>query len=119
MSQILFPVLRYRDPAAAIEWLGAAFGFSEHAVHRTEDGRIAHAELALGGEVVMIGPTDQDRPDVGEVYVVHDDPDGLWQQVKAAGADIIYELADQDYGSREFTVADLEGHRWSFGTYRP
>jgi uncharacterized glyoxalase superfamily protein PhnB len=23
------------------------------------------------------------------------------------------------YGSREYSARDLEGHEWSFGTYRP
>jgi uncharacterized glyoxalase superfamily protein PhnB len=26
---------------------------------------------------------------------------------------------DLDYGSRDFSVRDPEGHVWSFGTYRP
>jgi uncharacterized glyoxalase superfamily protein PhnB len=31
----LIPVLRYRDPAAALDWLTRAFGFKQHfsAVH--------------------------------------------------------------------------------------
>ena len=37
----------------------------------------------------------------------------------AAGATVLRPLADMDYGSREFTVADPEGHQWSVGTYRP
>lgn len=29
------------------------------------------------------------------------------------------EPADQDYGSRDFAVRDLEGNQWTFGTYDP
>jgi uncharacterized glyoxalase superfamily protein PhnB len=29
------------------------------------------------------------------------------------------EPADQDYGSRDFTVRDPEGNLWAFGTYAP
>jgi uncharacterized glyoxalase superfamily protein PhnB len=36
----------------------------------------------------------------------------------AADATVVRELCDTDYGSREFSVSDLEGNRWSFGTYR-
>jgi uncharacterized glyoxalase superfamily protein PhnB len=36
----------------------------------------------------------------------------------AAGAMVLVALHDTDYGSREFTVRDPEGNRWSFGTYR-
>jgi uncharacterized glyoxalase superfamily protein PhnB len=31
----------------------------------------------------------------------------------------VREIEDTDYGSREYTARDLEGHVWSFGTYRP
>ena len=33
-------------------------------------------------------------------------------------AAVIDEPNDKDYGSREFSVRDPEGNRWSFGTYR-
>ena len=36
-----------------------------------------------------------------------------------AGAEIVRELNDTDYGSREYSAKDAEGHHWSFGTYRP
>jgi uncharacterized glyoxalase superfamily protein PhnB len=26
---------------------------------------------------------------------------------------------DQEYGSRDFAVRDLEGNQWNFGTYEP
>ncbi len=32
--------------------------------------------------------------------------------------EIIREIADQPYGSREFAIADPVGDKWSFGTYR-
>ena len=37
----------------------------------------------------------------------------------AAGAEIIIELKDEDYGGRGYTARDSEGNLWSFGTYRP
>jgi hypothetical protein len=38
--------------------------------------------------------------------------------LEAAGAEIIAEPYDTDYGSHDFSAADPEGNRWSFGTYR-
>ena len=52
------------------------------------------------------------------MYVVCDDPDGLFERATAAGAEVVRGLTDQDYGSREFTVRDPEGNLWSFGTYK-
>ena len=48
-----------------------------------------------------------------------DDPDAHYQRAKAAGAEIVRELEDQDYGSRDYSARDPEGNLWSFGTYNP
>ena len=123
--QSIFPVLKYDDARAAIEFLEAAFGFERHAVYDGEDGGVAHAELRLGDEYVMLGSTSEgdDRFNQGagrySLYVVVDDPDAHLARAKQAGASIERELTDQDYGSREYTARDPEGNLWSFGTYRP
>jgi uncharacterized glyoxalase superfamily protein PhnB len=51
--------------------------------------------------------------------VAVDDPDAHHARAKAAGAVIMMELTDQDYGSREYAARDPEGNVWCFGTYRP
>jgi uncharacterized glyoxalase superfamily protein PhnB len=58
------------------------------------------------------------EPGTFGAYVVTDRVDELYSQVKNAGAKITRELADQDYGNREFAIADPEGNLWSFGPYR-
>ena len=123
--QSIYPVLKYEDARAAIDFLERAFGFERHAVHDGENGDVAHAELKLGGEYVMLGSTSEGEErfnqGVGKysLYVVVDDPDALHARARDAGATIERELTDQDYGSREFTARDPEGNLWSFGTYRP
>ena len=115
----VYPFLRYADADAALEWLGRAFGFREHAVHRGGDGGsgpIHHAEISLGPGIVMFGQGD---PDDRGIYVAVDDADAHYERAKAAGAEIVRELEDTDYGSREYTARDPEGNVWSFGTYRP
>ncbi len=54
----IIPALRYRDAAAAIDWLCTAFGFSKHMVVPGEGGRIAHAQLALGNGMIMLGDVE-------------------------------------------------------------
>jgi uncharacterized glyoxalase superfamily protein PhnB len=113
----IYPFLRYADAGAALEWLKTAFGFEERAVYREgDDGPIHHAEISLGPGIVMFGPGDAD--DHG-IYVAVDDADAHYERAKAAGAEIVREIEDTDYGSREYTARDLEGNVWSFGTYRP
>lgn len=36
-----------------------------------------------------------------------------------AGAEIVEQPTDRDYGSREYTARDPEGDLWVFGTYDP
>lgn len=125
----IFPALRYRDANAAIEWLGRAFGFQEKAVHRGEHGEVNHAELALGAGIVMLGQARPEgwlggrasdaRASTVSIYVVVADPDAHHERARAAGAEIVRELTDEDYGSREYSARDPEGNLWSFGTYNP
>jgi uncharacterized glyoxalase superfamily protein PhnB len=118
------PSLRYRDAKRAIEFLEEAFGFSRGMIVDGEDGTIAHAEMTYGPDgMVMLG-TDRDDSygshiGQGWMYVVVEDADAHYAQAKAAGAEIVRELEDQDYGSRDYSARDFEGNLWSFGTYRP
>jgi uncharacterized glyoxalase superfamily protein PhnB len=120
----VIPVVRYADARAAITFLTEAFGFTATHVYDGEDGGVAHAELTWEGGMVMLGTKGQGSVLPAEtgpsvVYVVVDDPDAHHERAVAAGADVLQELTDQDYGSREYTARDPEGNIWSFGTYRP
>lgn len=125
----IFPTFRYKDAARMIDWLDNAFGFTVHAKYADETGVIQHAQLALGSSMIMLGTVRDDAYGriVGEpgqnggksVYVAVDDADALYIRAKAAGAQILEEPTDRDYGSREFICADPEGNVWSFGTYWP
>jgi uncharacterized glyoxalase superfamily protein PhnB len=119
----LYPVFRYHDARAAIEFLKSAFGFRERVVYANPDGTIAHAELSHGGGVLMLGSERADavgaRAGQGWLYVAVDDPDAHLERARAAGAVIVTELHDTDYGSREYAARDPEGNLWSLGTYRP
>jgi uncharacterized glyoxalase superfamily protein PhnB len=51
------------------------------------------------------------------VYV--EDVDAHYRRAVAAGAEIVNPPSDTDFGSREYRARDLDGHTWTFGTYRP
>lgn len=119
----IIPTIRYADARAAIEFLTAALGFTSGPVSEGEDGAVVHVELTFADGVVMLGtkagadsPYDTDRVCT---YLVTDTPDALHDRAVAAGAEVVQQLTDQDYGSREFAVRDPEGNVWAFGTYRP
>jgi uncharacterized glyoxalase superfamily protein PhnB len=130
----IIPCLRYRDAPAAIEWLCRVFGFRQQAVYPHADGSIAHAQLMFGGGMVMLGSVTSEpgawgrmirQPDeIGgaetqSAYVVVRDPDAVYASAKAAGAEIVRDIQDEDYGGRGFSCRDLEGRLWSFGSYDP
>jgi uncharacterized glyoxalase superfamily protein PhnB len=112
----VYPFMRFADASSSLDWLKQAFGFEERVVYRDDDGVVHHAELSLGPGIVMFGQGD---PASQGVYVAVDDADAHFERAKAAGAEITRELEDTDYGSREYSARDPEGHVWSFGTYRP
>lgn len=130
----IVPVLRYRDAPAAIEWLCQTFGFAQQLVVLNEDGTIAHAQLSFGTGMIMLGSLPKNdaafelqlrQPDeIGggntqSSYVIVTDADAVYAKAKAAGAKIAMEIRDEDYGGRDFSCYDPEGHLWSFGTYDP
>lgn len=122
-----FATLRYRDARKAIQWLSDVFGLERGNIHPVEGVTVDHAEMFIGSGGVMFGSMkDSDYPlQPGEssksvgIYVAVDDADAHYERARAAGAEITLPIYDTEYGSREYTARDLEGHLWSFGTYRP
>jgi uncharacterized glyoxalase superfamily protein PhnB len=85
---------------------------------------VEHSEMLWpeGGRVMVSSRLRQDDMfavprGAASVYVVVDDPDAVFERAKNLGAQVIRDMEDTDYGSRGFSVADVEGNRWSFGTY--
>jgi uncharacterized glyoxalase superfamily protein PhnB len=125
----MFPFMRYEDAGVAIAWLVHSFGLEERGVYAGPDDTIVHAELGFGGSVVMVATAKDDNlglktsRELGAVtqgiYMYVPDIDAHYARARGAGAEIVYELRDTDYGSREYAARDLEGHLWSFGTYLP
>ena len=132
--------LFYRDAAAAIDWLCAAFGFEVRLKVEHAPGQIVYSELVYGGAVISVGssakPGDPVEPgrefkalhasprDLGgrvtqAICLFVDDADAHCAQARAHGATISSEPATHDYGAeywsdRSYGAADCEGHAWWF-----
>ncbi len=120
----IFPALRFKNGPAAIDWLAKAFGFEKQMVVPGPEGNIAHAQMRFGPGVIMLGSGKHNPPGPWDavpqgIYVHVADVDGHYARAKAAGAEIVSDLENTDYGSRQYSVRDLEGHLWCFGTYYP
>ncbi|MEV0374384.1 VOC family protein [Streptomyces sp. NPDC050636] len=119
----VWPTLQAHDAAALIDFLVGTVGFLRTAVYE-DGGRVAHAQLDWPeGGAVMLGSYDPAadwclKPGTFGAYVVTDHVDELYARLTKAGTQVVREIEDQPYGSREFAIADPEGNQWSFGTYR-
>ena len=121
----LWHTFSVRDADAMMTWL-RAIGFSEHTTHRDEQDPsvVVHAEWAWrGGGGIMFGSERDDSAIAGTgpaaAYLVTDDPDAAFDAAVSAGATVVREMVDQDYGGRGGSVTDPEGNHWSFGSYQP
>ena len=128
----VIPCLRYRNAPDAIEWLCQNFGFEKRLVVPNEDGTITHAQLGFGNGMIMLGsvvesefgrlmkqPDEIGGAETQSAYLVVSVADAIYERANAAGAEIVMEIKDEDYGGRGFSCRDLEGRLWSIGTYDP
>jgi uncharacterized glyoxalase superfamily protein PhnB len=132
INATIVPTMRYRDALAAIDFLCRAFGFEKKLVVPGERGAVDHAQLTFGNGMIMLSslkdgafdclmthPSDTGGAETQCAYVIVADVDAHYRRAKAAGATIVIDIKDQDYGGRLYTCRDPEGHIWNFGSYDP
>src|SRR4051812_12996333 len=129
----VIPGMRYRDCLAAIEWLCRVFGFEKQAVYMGEDDQVMHAQLTFGNGMIMLGSAGNQTPytpynalpdEIGgrethSVSLMVTDCGAVYARARAAGAEMIFDLEEKDYGGKGFTCRDPEGYLWNIGTYNP
>lgn len=116
------PYLYYEDVGAALKFLAKAFGLRRHGVQmRGSDGRVNHAAMKYGSELIMMGrpPSGYRNPKrLGQatqcLYINVRGIDQHFQRARRAGARILEEPSDTEYGHRRYRVTDPEGHEWCF-----
>ena len=130
-SRTIVPTLRYRDVAAAIDWLCNAFDLERHLVVPGEDGAIHYAQLTFGDGMIMLGPVgaqsafdglmtqpaDTGGAETQICYLFVEDAAAHCARARAAGAEIVLDIEEE--GGRGYSCRDPEGHIWNFGTYDP
>ncbi|WP_299549938.1 VOC family protein [Seonamhaeicola sp.] len=131
-GSVIIPTMRYKDAPTAIEWLCTAFGFEKHLIVPGENGTITHAQLSFDNAMIMLGSENDNE--YGKLlrtpkalngfntqapYIVVEDVDAHYQRAIAAGAKIVLDIKDEDYGGRGYSCQDPEGYLWNFGSYNP
>jgi PhnB protein len=120
------PYLIVDGAAKAIEFYKTVFGAKERMRLGGPDGKVGHAELEIGGSVVMLADEHPDwgalaPPTVGGTPVsLHhyvEDADAVAAKAIAAGAALKRPVENQFYGDRLGTVVDPFGHIWHISTH--
>jgi uncharacterized glyoxalase superfamily protein PhnB len=111
------PVLSVADVRAAVAWLGEAFGFAERL--RIGEGHRSQLAIPDGGAVVLAEVRPDTRvPTQGltahSVLVRVRDARAHCERARGAGARILMEPTDFEYGERQYAAEDPFGHRWTF-----
>lgn len=121
----LVPYLSVSDAAAAIDWYVTVLGATELVRYVGDDGRIGHAEIAVGGGRLMLADEYPEYGIVGpgtlggtsvSLNLDVDDVDAVWARAIEHGADGERPPSDEPYGERRCTFRDPSGHRWSVST---
>ncbi|HEX6509672.1 MAG TPA: VOC family protein [Chloroflexota bacterium] len=117
------PMLSVRDPVQAIQFYKDAFGATEVYAHTVPDGSM-YAEMVIGAasfevtseaaELGNLTPLALGGTPV-RLSLMVPDPDAVAEQAVAAGASIIFPIADQPYGYRQGRIQDPFGHQWLIG----
>jgi PhnB protein len=120
--QTITPYLLYEDVAGALDFLSRAFGFEEVLRYTGEAGYVNHAEMRFDGVPIYMGnpgegyrnPKELGQETVGIYIEMEHDVDAHFARAEEAGAEILEQPVDQEYGHRRYTARDPEGHHWFF-----
>jgi uncharacterized glyoxalase superfamily protein PhnB len=117
----VLPHVTYRNLAAAMAWLERAFGFREH--YRYGDGP-SGAQMSLEKAVIQVRQArdgertpKEERFGTQSLTVFVEDVDGHCGRARAAGAKIVEEPHETEYGEYQYGAEDLDGHHWLFARH--
>jgi PhnB protein len=112
------PYLLVDDAGGLLDFVKAAFDADERLRMPNADGTVAHAEVAIGDSIVMMGDAGEEWPAMPAfIYLYVEDCDETYARALAAGATSVREPADQFYGDRTSTVRDPVGNLWGIATH--
>ena len=116
------PVLPYSDIRAAHDFLVDVVGLDSGGLVEHE-GSVVHGEVRAGERrfwlheaTGALSTPAAARTRTGGIVLQVRDVDAHFARTKAAGAVILREPTDEDYGQREYALRDPEGHDWYIAT---
>jgi PhnB protein len=121
----LTPYLAVDGASDAIDFYSKVFGAKERMRLGGPDGKVGHAELAIGDGLIMLADEHPEFGNVGpksiggspvtiSMYV--EDVDDTFKKALDAGAKSLRDPENQFYGDRSGQFEDPFGHKWSVAT---
>ncbi len=121
----VIPALAFQGADAATKWYVNNFGAKEKMKFNNPDGTIAHAEITIGDNVIMLSeenPQYNSSPKTLKgnsvnlcIYVP--DVDAVVKKATGNGAKLLIETADQFYGDRSGRIQDPFGYVWIISSH--
>ena len=110
--QQVMPYLIVKDAAAFLEFTQKVFGAVEKYKAMRDENLIMHAEINIGGSVIMFADaTEQFKQQPAGMFIYVDDCDTVYQKAIENGATTVREPENQEYG-RSAGVKDAFGNTW-------
>lgn len=120
------PYLSVEGAGDAIEFYKRAFGAEELVRMPGPDGGVMHAEIRIGGSMIMLGEASPERGSPGpkalkgspvQIMLYVEDADAVAARAQKAGAKVTMPVADMFWGDRYGTLVDPFGHKWGVATH--
>lgn len=120
------PYLCIDGASAAIDFYTKVLGASERMRMPVPGGKLAHAEIQIGGSVIMLS---DEYPEMGArgpkalggtpvtIHVYVEDVDEVFDRAISAGATAVSQVENQFYGDRSGQFEDPFGHRWNVASH--
>jgi PhnB protein len=120
-------MLTVADVKAAVSFYQKAFGFAKRGIMNGPDGKPIHAELALRGTTLMLGPENPQHgartaKSIGGspagLYLLAEDVDKVVAKAVKLGATPKGPVMDMFWGDRVGTIVDPDGISWMVATHK-
>jgi uncharacterized glyoxalase superfamily protein PhnB len=117
----VLPHVSYQNLGEAIAWLTRVFGFEEYYRYGggPRGGQMWAGKTAIQVNQARDGEKSPRQLGYGtqSLTIIVEDVDAHYARAKAAGAKILEEPHETEYGEYQYAAEDLDGHRWLFSRH--
>jgi len=121
----VIPALAFHGADAAIKWYVNNLGAKEKMRFNAPDGSVAHAEITIGDDVIMLAEENLQynrspqtlKGNSVNLCVYVQDVDAVVKKATSNGAKLLMPIKDEFYGDRSGRIEDPYGYVWIISTH--